>query len=282
MTTNLATNLTTERSLEAKVKSILCRRGTYVIMKTIITKHDNPDSIGIELTCKGNATNITVGCTYAIRGKPAYDKNYKNWYLFMNSCEQLIGTDELGLVNFLAADAPFLGRVRAQKLVNTYGITIIELMRTDLSVINSIPGLSQPQRDELRNWVCQREAESRAKVKLHALGLTPNQIVKILEFFQGDISKLQTRCYELTDVHGFGFLTVDRIALLTGVPKFDVARIHAGIRHAVNEYCTKTGSTCISEENAIKAATELLDIGKDMISAEIEELLKLGDLVRSM
>lgn len=277
----MTNSITAERSLEAKVKSILCRRGTYVIMKTIITKHDNPESIGIELTCKGNVTNITVGCTYAIRGKPAYDKNYKNWYLFISSCEQLIGTDEIGLVNFLAADAPFLGRVRAQKLVDLCGVSVIELMRTDMSVINSIPGLSTQQKDALREWVCKREAESRARVKLHALGLTPSQIVKILEFFKGDISQLKTRCYELTDVHGFGFLTVDRIALLTGVPKFDVQRIHAGIRHAVHEYCAKTGSTCISDENAIKASTELLDIGKDMISVEIDELIKLGDLVRS-
>lgn len=73
-------------------------------------------------------------------------------------------------------------------------------------------------------------------VYLLGIGLTDNQAAKIYSTFKKDTKKIVSEePYRLIDIEGFGFLTVDKIALKAGISISNPSRIAACIMYVINE-----------------------------------------------
>lgn len=81
-----------------------------------------------------------------------------------------------------------------------------------------------------------------AIVYLLGIGLTDNQAMKIYECYKADTVKVVSEDpYRLIQIDGFGFLTVDKIALKAGIPVGSASRISACILYVINDSATCNG-----------------------------------------
>jgi len=85
-------------------------------------------------------------------------------------------------------------------------------------------------------------ASYEATVYLLGIGLTDHQAAKIYQIYgSSTIKVVSENPYQLTDIDGFGFITVDRIALKAGVSVGNQARIAACILYVLDDSATNGG-----------------------------------------
>lgn len=187
--------------------------------------------------------------------------------------------DPAGVKNWLEWYVPDVGPVKAQKLVDEFGVQLLELASQDPQQVAIFAGIPIESVERIaREW---GEFASRvsALADLSRFGLTQHQAELIYGRFKGSaVTILREDPYLLLrEVHGMGWKTVDELARKLGFPADHPGRKRAAIITAVaNSY--DEGSTVIEQEAAIGKACELTELPEgeyfgsfEMQAADAEE-----------
>lgn len=83
--------------------------------------------------------------------------------------------------------------------------------------------------------------------------------------------------YSFTKIDGFGFLTVDKLALSKGVEKTDKFRILSGIHYAINEEVIGFGNTYVDYKQVLNKTQSLLGIDSSLIAMLLDSPKDLQD-----
>ncbi len=191
--------------------------------------------------------------------------------------------DEKGLVELLSNEAPMLGPVKAKQLVAAFGNQTLVTLRTSPGLIlEKIGGLNLKAVEALSEWSKARQGDAVFRKELYGLGLTTGLINRILSHYKTNVmEQVRADCFALTKITGIGFTTAATVADKLGLPKDDPGRIRAGILYVLEDSCQQYGSTCLHHEMLIREACELLELGVALVSAQLVELQKSGEIAIS-
>jgi len=191
---------------------------------------------------------------------------------------------EFFLINFVSG----IGERLAKQLINHYGEEKLqEIIETDPYKLTEFKGIKEKK--------AERIAKSFQKYKImleisklfasYDIKITQNQLLKIYNYFLfkekekgsekvniSNIEKtLQEDVFELTEIDGIGFKTVDKIARSLNYKKTDIKRLGSLAFHTLNKLAQEEGHTYLTIEQLVNKMTEQAD---DDIAEELIPKLK--------
>lgn len=204
----------------------------------------------------------------------------------VDALESPVHLDPAGLANYLAhhPDIKGIGPVKAGLIADTFGADFDRVIRADPRAVASAAKLSVEAVSNLREiWIAASEFNA-AMTYLASYGLTHLQVTTLVgKFGNGVVGLLQSDPYLLiSEVPGFGFKRVDKIARRLGVPKELPARLRAGIHHVVQS-ALDDGDCWVEYEELLNQANTLLVLdnldSRERIERELEALISEKRLV---
>lgn len=225
-------------TIEGEITSIKFRNSDGWSVFTVKTVDPNP-LLSSLITCTGTLAEMvevgtTVTCTGTIESS-AYGRQVK--------CESIVPaapdvSTDAGVVKLLQR-LPGIGPRKAMHSVQKYGHEEAwRLATTDPEKI----GVKQSQVEEAISIAKTLLESYEATVYLLGIGLTDHQASTIYRMYGRDTVKVVSeKPYSLTDIDGFGFITVDKIALKAGVSVGNPARICACILYVLDDSASNGG-----------------------------------------
>lgn len=229
------------------------------------------------VTCLGNIPEPKRGARYELKGEFKHSIRYNEWQFCFQSFQEFCD-ERTGLMEYLIREAPGVGPKVAAQLTAKFPERLLQVLAREPGKLDGF-SFSLKQREALSLWAQGQLANAEIKEKLYGIGLLPAQVRRILEKYGGNAEhKIRQDCFALTEIHGFGFITVSKIADLVGVPDHDPGRLRAGLLYAF-EKLTDQGHTCISAKELIKKTQEWTTASQSLLLEQIQFLLESKKLV---
>lgn len=274
------------RTVVAEVKRTIFSKGMYYILEMTFTKHRDPKMIGTDFVVKGTVPfDVIKGDELEVVGNPV--KRYNNfkdrdeWQLVIKSIRKTEKGDELQAKRILAK-VKGIGEKKIELIIGELGPSkILKAIAKTSTILNQFDFLTPEQRVELRKVVKKVTEKDLVTAELLRFRVTDNQIGKMREFFKTNfnIHYIKNNVFDLTEVRGFGFLTVATIADAFGIPKTDIKRIKACAIYTIKQM-TNNGDCYVESEDLSKKCYKTLNIApnNEIVRNTIKGMIKDEEL----
>lgn len=217
-------------------------RGT--IDRLLFTSPDNGYSVFVlqlsdttTLVARGHLANAHPGEQVALTGTwvqhPKFGKQFE-----VASCKTEVPTTIVGLKKYLSSGLiKGIGPSYAQKLVDAFGSTVLEVIDKNPDRLRHVDGIGQKRAQQITDaWREQKEIAS-IMVYLQDKGISPAYAVKIYKKYgQMAIAVVQENPYRLAEeLWGVGFKIADQIARSVGIASDSIKRVKAGLLHQISQ-----------------------------------------------
>lgn len=224
------------------------------------------------------AENIEEGDEIVVDGW--WKHSDRGTMLVATSAKRTLPQTEKGLRIWLTkAKIPGIGKVRAERLVDNFGLKAIDkLINKDPEALKAVGPKALNNASLI---LISRKKEIEIGTMLSGYGIGGSIQAKLMKYYGDRLqSILENRPYELTkSIKGIAFNTADKIANSTGISKEDPNRIKAGIRDRL-DVNSKEGSTAILHEKLLENTSKLLNVNYTLIENEIREMQLDGSIKR--
>ena len=273
-----------------KCKALRCiyyNEGNGYTVASYVTEEALPEKVSTQknsqygmFTAVGNELPTEEGLEVELNGTwkdGKFGMQYK-----VSSFQVVLPTNTEGIKAYLASDfIKGIGPVLAERIVDHYKEKTFEILEKDPERLLEIKGITKKKLVEILEGYQSSETLVRLMVALSPFGVTPRKVTQIQEHF-GNAAPLiiQDTPFRLCEIPGFGFLTVDPIAVKAKNFKPDEPmRIKAAILHVMSEaegeghlylsceqVLTRTGRL-LNHKGADGQVTEraIRDVGNEMI-----------------
>jgi exodeoxyribonuclease V alpha subunit len=239
------------------------------------------DERGRQVSVKGNLPNPQMGLEYNFTGKFFFDRKWGYTFYFQKYSSAYPKTKQ-GIMKYLMHCYHGIGSVIAGRIVDVFHEGSIKaLIDEPETVAEAITGLSESKAKEIANILTKKVIEDENKIKLFSMlpNATPGQINKILEVYEsGAVEKIQQNPYLLVAdkrIYGFGFKTVDKMALSIGISRDNRARIRCAIEFVYKEMISRTGNTVIGIQVLLLTIHDLIGVQISKIRKELGVLIRI-------
>lgn len=266
--------------IKGQVVSVRLLKGSWGRLEVQASSGDT------KTTVMGTVLGVDVGTTIECRGRwdthPQYGKQFK--------ADQITTTtpsDSSGVIAWLCAKLPRIGRKRATDIVERFGVDGAwrALESTDGAALTEINGITPDAARAIATEYAAHRADRDEQVILRGWGLTDGQIARCREVWpEGLIEALKANPYELSRrVTGFGFKRSDEVARRMGIPVDYPSRLVAGLAYALEE-AEGSGHCYLTSGALVREASELLGVDGGLVAAQLgaaeEEQLIVRDGTR--
>ena len=273
-----------------KCKALRCiyyNEGNGYTVASYVTEEALPEKVSTQknsqygmFTAVGNELPTEDGLEVELNGTwkdGKFGMQYK-----VSSFQVVLPTNTEGIKAYLASDfIKGIGPVLAERIVDHYKEKTFEILEKDPGRLLEIKGITKKKLMEILEGYQSSETLRQLMVALSPFGVTPRKVTQIQEHF-GNAAPLiiQDTPFRLCEIPGFGFLTVDPIAVKAKNFKPDEPmRIKAAILHVMSEaegeghlylsceqVLTRTG-WLLNHKGADGQVTEraIRDVGNEMI-----------------
>jgi len=191
------------------------------------------------------------------------------------SIEGIIGYLSSGLISGVS-------EITAKKITDKFGMDSLSIIENEPDRLAEIKGLSDKKIEKIVNSYSQNKSLRNIVSFLSPFGITLNKAVRIHERY-GDkaMEVLNERPFELCDISGFGFKTVDSIARKIKCKPNDKMRIKAAAKHVMSEMKSE-GHVFMDQQELRNKCFELLNDDLQHISVTDNEIRDcLIELIRA-
>ncbi len=213
-------------------------------------------------TIVGTVPQLVEGKSYMVHFTEAYDeKKGVDIYKFIKVKSDGVKGKEANHA-FIRA---MLTDIQADNIIlNFYDREeLVKDILTDKVNLTQVEGIGEIVAEKIKLKLSDVDDYSTAIIELAPLGVGINSIKKLVDHF-GDVQKLlevlNKNIYRLTEVDGFGFKKIDKLALELGISKNDPRRIKAGSIYVIQELVNLSGSTKIDVELFDKKMCDILEV----------------------
>jgi exodeoxyribonuclease V alpha subunit len=186
-----------------------------------------------------------------------------------------------GIAKFLGSGlVKGIGKTYAKKIVDVFGDKTLDTIERSPAYLSQVKGIGPKRVELIRKGWDEVKGVRAVMVFLHSYGVGTARAVKIYKQY-GDtaIEVIKQNPYRLsTDIWGIGFRTADEIALKLGIPRDSPHRAQAAVRHVLSEGASN-GHVGLPELVAVEQTASLTQIPPEAVTAAIEELIKLDEVV---
>lgn len=154
---------------------------------------------------------------------------------------------------------------------------LVDLILEDKINTKKTKGIKKASLAKIKEQVQLNSEVALLIAKLDTLSLSTNSISRIMKHFQSGqraLDAINKNIYSLCDVKGYGFLTVDKVALRSGINLNSSKRVQACIKHVLKED-SQSGHTWMSKDDFFKQTEELLQVDANIISNELNAMSSL-------
>ena len=237
-----------------------------------------------EITIVGNLpfdTNSLMGNDqYKIRAIKKYNEKYKAYQYEVAYCQLLIPLDTIeDKKSFLST---FLTERQMTNLYKALDEPFVAIANMQVEELCKASGIGQKTANDIINKFLACQDEGIQFTELIQLGLTPNIIRKLKEYYKSidtALHKVKNDPYSLVEVDGVGFAKADDIARRVGIGELDTKRVKGYILHHFQEEAE--GGHSYSPMSLLEDRV-MQDLGlEDMcvLDDAIEELIENGKLL---
>ncbi len=240
--------------LEAVVESIVYRSDDtgYTVAEV---------SVGNELhTAVGTVPQLAEGTKVLLEGDwvshPVYGAQFKISALKVQAPDTLEG-----VTRYLASGVvPGVGPVTAQRIVETFGMETLEIIRYQPGRLTEVDGIGLSRAQGIAEGFAAHYDMQNAMVFLQSLGISTGYASRIYRSYGARTEEnIKANPYQLVDdIDGIGFKTADRIAQSMGVDEHSLHRMKAGLIHMLREAAGQEGHTCLPQSKLFDWAARLL------------------------
>jgi exodeoxyribonuclease V alpha subunit len=233
------------------------------------------------LTVVGPLLGAQVGESLRLSGRwtshPRYGRQFE-----VRSYSTVLPATIQGIQRYLGSGLiKGIGPVMAERMVAHFGTGILHVIEEEPQRLIDVPGVG-PKRTKLvaEAWE-EQKAIKEVMVFLQGVGVSTSLAVRIFKRYRdAAIGVVRAEPYRLAaDVWGIGFKTADTIAAAVGIPHDSPERIKAGLQHTLSE-AADDGHCFLPAPNLVTEAAKILGVGRDMITACLDELATAGGVIR--
>lgn len=220
----------------------------FTILKAKNFNTENNHNIK-EPVIKGYFENIDRGDSFRGSGIWVQDPNY-GLQIKINAHAVLIPSNIRGLKRFLRHFIKGIGKTTADRIVDTYGTSTLEKLRTDAESLVKIKGISEKKAKRIMEQVDAFYGVEKLSVFLFKCGITNfNDIIAIYDSLKEDaLDKLHANPYCLCDVLSISrFPIADKIALSVGRASNDTVRLAKIIQFYISNHVFRNGDMYVIE-----------------------------------
>jgi len=238
------------------------------------TRHDN----GTLATICGPLVGCSEGDSLELTGKWDEDPRFGPQYKF-RSARVVLPSDSEGIAAWLCK-LPEIGRNRALALIQRFGAErIFGVIEREHERLAEVDGITLARAEQIRAAYAGVAASTELQTFLRRYISTDWQVSVVLAWARdagiaesGIEQAIRANPYRLTEIDGFGFLTVDRIARRMGVSFDHVERARAGVLHLLGE-AKQEGHCCQLREQLLRSAHSEYGIPGDSVREAVGLLL---------
>ena len=214
----------------------------------------------IAFTAVGKYLPDTDSVEVDMQGK--WVKGKRGLQLQVENFEEILPQTEEGILGYLSSGmVKGIGPRTAELIVKRFGKRTFDVLDHYPDSLLEIRGISQKKLDAILLSYHGGHAMRDLAAYLTPFKVTPRKIEKIYEHFGADALKtVKNRPFELCEISGFGFLTVDEIAKANKCRPNDPMRIE-GCIHYCFEQETQDGHLYVNKQQFQKAVHEQLNYG---------------------
>lgn len=182
---------------------------------------------------------------------------------------------EEGLVQLLGSGAiQGFGPVFAKRLVDHFGKDTVRILEEEPERLKEVKGLGKKKQQALLDYWKGRENTRKVMLSLSEAGIGYKQALKLqMAYGENAYQVLTHQPYALMNqIKGFGFQTVDRLAMRMGFEPHALERRRGGLSHILNR-AEDEGHCYLPKEKLISQTAELLQLSNSDIEAALNEAL---------
>ena len=225
----------------------------------------------------GNMQQLYIGTEYEVTATLDYNSKYKSYQYKPKIITSVTPKTEEQQKRFLLS---VVTEKQADTLIKTYPNIVEEIVNgTDNVDISKLKGIGDKTYNSIKEKVLENYVISDILTLLQPLGVTYNKIKKLLSNEPNPTllkEKLMSNPYIMLDIKGFGFKTVDQLAIkLNPEIKISAKRTYAFINSYLREVGNNEGHTWVllgTLEDAVRDnINECMDTFKTIIKNEKEK-----------
>lgn len=226
----------------------------------VAARHSYYKGTDIAFTAVGNYLPDTDSVEVDMQGK--WVKGKRGMQLQVENFEEILPRTEEGILSYLASGmVKGIGPRTAELIVKRFGKRTFDVLNHYPDSLLEIRGISQKKLDAILLSYHGGHAMRDLAAYLTPFKVTPKKIEKIYEHFGADaLETVKNQPFELCEINGFGFLTVDEIAKANKCRPNDPMRIE-GCIHYCFEKETQDGHLYVNKQKFQKAVHEQLNYG---------------------
>ena len=223
------------------------KNGNYGIFQAFGTELPTNEGLDVELT--GDWKPTKYGMQYSV----------SNFSVTMPTTKE-------GIRTYLSSSLiKGIGPAMAARIVETFGEDTLNVFNDSPEKLLQVKGITQKRLDDILEGYQKSSSIRELMMYLSPFGVTPAKVSKIQEKFgPAAVMIVKEEPFRLCEVHGFGFLTVDQIAVKAKHFRADdPLRIKAAILHIMSE-AEGEGHLYLKREDIIERVEKLLNHNKDV------------------
>ena len=242
-----------------------------------VTLDDNPDRV----TAVGICPQTRVGAHVMMTGTFVAHPKFGRQFHVISSTETPPST-VAGITRYLSSGLiTGVGKKTAQRIVDEFGVTALEIIRSDPSRVAAVAGIGKKKAELLHTALAEQSEFDQIMRFLVEHHISPSLSAKIYERFRNKtVDVIQADPYILArEIRGIGFQTADSIALNLGVTPESPVRVRAGLYFALDSAIDE-GHCYLTQQALLERSLNLLGIeDSSMLSEQLDYLISTGTLV---
>lgn len=232
------------------------------------------EDTGEKVKVVGKMFDVHEDFIYVFEGSWVTHPTYGKQFHF-DSYDEVMPTTVEGIYNFLSSGLiKGVGETYARKIVDKFGVESLDIIEDEPERLLEVSGIGQSKLKKiLESWASRKEIKQ-IMFFFKSYNLTTNQATRIYkQYGKESISKVKENPYRLADdIWGFGFKTVDQIALKMnfGYERFE--RLRSGILYTLNEMA-KSGHCFMPWDDLLVKAVEYLGVDVSLLSVSLDQMV---------
>lgn len=228
--------------------------------------------------CSGSLSGLEIGMNVKLIG--SYQEHPKYGMQFAAKAYQLlVGTSRLNIEKYLTSSAiSGVGPALAKRIVEKFGSDTIDVIRNSPEKLTEVNGISKKKAKKIHD----SEAGSQVFFFLMSyVDISTNQAITLYEKYGNEaINIIKNNPYKIIyDIKGFGFKTVDKIALKNGFSKDSPIRIAAAITYYLTEIGNEGHCHTTIPQLELELTELLPDTSKENIAIILAKEIEKGKII---
>ena len=231
------------------------------------------------VTVVGSMPETHVGAVLTLTGSWKVDARYGRQFA-AETFEETLPATVYGIEKYLGSGlVKGVGPKFASRIVREFGERTLDVIEETPDELLRVPGIGKVRVERIKkSWAEQKEIKN-IMIFLQSHDVSTSHATKIYKTYGNDsISVVKENPYRLADdIWGIGFKTADSIAEKLGFSHEKFERLRSGLLYTLNRLADD-GHCYATRDQLMKAGSELLDVGQELLSITLDDMIRAGDV----